>query len=165
MIVSSESACVDKELESVRADKELESRSLKSSGTLSMNSKMISSSETVGMTLMVVRSLIEEVELKLTNVPPKSISLYCTLMPPVSLYASWIHSVSSSTVSGTSGRSILSELSSLNKMRSRMGFAILTDLRLSVRVQEAALTPTKITKDRDTQKTWHQLPLQVSTGE
>ena len=76
---------------------------------------------------MVVRSLIEEVELKLTNAPPKSISLYCSLMPPVSLYASLTCSMSSSTVSGTSGRSILSELSSLNKMRSRMGFAILTD--------------------------------------
>ena len=118
MTVSSESVCVDKELES---------RSLKSGWTLSMNSRMISVSGTDGMTLMMARSLIEEVELKLTNVPPKSISLYYSLMPPVSLHASLTCSMSSSKLSGTSGRSILSELSSLNKMRSRMGFAILTD--------------------------------------
>ena len=118
MTVSSESVC---------ADKELESSSLKSVETQSMNSRMILVSGADGMTLMVARSLIEEVVLKLTNVPPKSTSLYCSLMPPVSLHASLTCSMSSSTVSGTSGRSILSELSSLNKMRSRMGFAILTD--------------------------------------
>lgn len=51
MIVSSESVCLDKELES---------RSLKSVGTLFMNSRMISVSGTQGMTLMVVRSLMED---------------------------------------------------------------------------------------------------------
>ena len=60
--------------ESVCAEKELESSSLKSDEKLSMNSRMISVSVTNGMTLMVARSLIEEVVLKLTNVPPKSTS-------------------------------------------------------------------------------------------
>lgn len=63
MIVSSESA----------VDKELESRSLESVGTL-LKFRMKSVSGTVCLTLMVVRSLIEEVEFKLTNVPPKSSS-------------------------------------------------------------------------------------------
>ena len=61
MTVSSESVCVDKELES---------RSMKSVGTLSMNSRMISVSGTDSMTLMMARALIAEVELKLTNIPP-----------------------------------------------------------------------------------------------
>lgn len=105
---------------SVCVEMELVSRSL------STNSKS-NVSVADGMTLMVVRSLIMEVEFKFTNVPPKSTSLYCSLIPPATLHDSLTCSMSSSTVSGTLDRSILSELLSLNKMRSRMGFAIFVD--------------------------------------
>lgn len=107
--MSSESMCVEMELVS---------------RSLSMNSRMTVSGAD-GMTLMVVRSLIMEVELKLTNAT--STSLYCSLMPPAGLYDSLTCSMSSSTVSGTADRSILLELPSHNKMRSRMGFAVLMD--------------------------------------
>lgn len=111
--------------ESVFHEAGLMSKSLTSDGTLSMKLRMISGADC--MTLIVVRSLIMEVELKLTNIPPKSMSLYCSLMSPESLHMFLTCSMSSSTVSGTLARFILSELSPLNKMRSHMGFAILTN--------------------------------------
>lgn len=66
--------------------------------SLSEELLLMSVSGTFCMTLMVVRSLIKEVEFKLTNVQPKSSSLYCSLMPPLSLHVYLTCSMSSSTV-------------------------------------------------------------------
>lgn len=106
------------------------------------------------MTLIVLRTLIMEVELKFTYMPPKSSSLYFSLIFPVSLHASLTCSVRSSTLSGTIGRSILSKVSSINKTRSLMGFAVVSDqFCLSIRVMEVALIKSIMNKDRDTKKT------------